>query len=308
MKKLALLLLMVGCGTDVEPLSNLLPSLNPDPAPRGGYQLVTPVVDNLAPGSDTEMCTWTDMITTDQMDIRWTQGFQSAPGGHHIVVFYTMIHQPPGTQRVCSDADMATFRIVSGNGEDGAKNEAPGNLVYRIPKGAQIVLNHHWLNVTDQTISGQAVLNIAPAAPGNNYIPSGATAILDTSMDIPPGQQHLDIHCDFEKQMKMWFLIPHEHAFGTHMSVKLTRGGAQETPFDLDWSPSYAFHPPEDRKDPADPMTVNPGDSIDVHCEWNNTTDHDLLFGPEMCVAFGQYVDDKGIGNLECDKGQWGEF
>ncbi len=308
MKKLALLLVLVGCGTDVQVLPDLLPSLNPEPPPQGGFQLITPVVDNLAPGSDTEMCTWTEMITTKTLDVRWTQGYQSTPAGHHIVLYYTMIHQPPGTQRVCTDADMATFRIISGNGEAGERMIAPGNLVYRIPAGAQIVMNHHWLNTTDQTVQGQAVINIKPADAGKSYTPSGNTAILDTSLDIQPGHQTLDIHCNFERQMKMWFLVPHEHQWGSHMSIKLTRAGVQETPFDLDWAPSYTFHPPELRHDPADPMTINPGDGIDVHCEWNNDTGHELLFGPEMCVAFGQFVDDQGLGNLQCDRGQWGDF
>jgi hypothetical protein len=219
-----------------------------------------------------------------------------------------MIHQPPGTERVCNDSDMATFRLVSGNGEAGSKNLAPGNLVYRIPAGAQLVLNHHWLNVTDKTVQGQAVLNVSPAEPGSSYTPSGNTAILDTSLDIKPGDQGLDINCTFDRQMKLWYLIPHEHQWGSHMSIKLTRAGVEETPFDLDWSPSYTFHPPEDRRDPSDPMVVNPGDKIAVHCEWDNTTDHDLTFGPEMCVAFGQFVDDQNRGNWACDKGQWTDF
>lgn len=309
MKKLAcLLVVLAACGTDVEPLSDLLPSLHPAAPPANGFQIVTPVVDGIQPGADQEMCTWTDKITTDTLDVRWTQGYQSVPAGHHIVVYYTMIHQPPGTQRVCNDADMATFRLVSGNGEEGERNEAPGNLVYRIPAGAQIVVNHHWLNVTDQVVQGQAVVNISPADPGGSYIPSGNTAILNTALDIPPGMQTMDIHCAFQRQMKMWFLIPHEHQWGTHMTVKLTRSGVQETPFDLDWDPSFAFHPPEDRRDPSDPMMINPGDSIDVHCAWNNDTGHDLLFGSEMCVAFGQFVDDQGLGNSACDGGSWGPF
>ena len=308
MKKLALLAVLAACGTDIEPMSNLLPSLHPDPAPANGFQIVTPVVDDIEPGADLEMCTWTDKITTEQTDIRWTQGYQSAPAGHHIVLYYTMIHQPPGTQRVCNDADMATFRLVSGNGEEGDRNTAPGNLVYRVPAGAQLVMNHHWLNVTDQTVKGQAVLNVSPAEPGGNYVPSGNMAILDTKLDIAPGNQSLDINCTFDRTMKLWYLIPHEHQWGTHMIVQLTRGGVQTTNFDVPWEPSYAFHPPEERHDPADPVTVNPGDKVHVHCEWNNDTGHDLLFGSEMCVAFGQFVDDENKGNWACDHGEWSDF
>ena len=172
MKKLAgLLVLFVACGTDVEPLSNLLPTLHPNPAPANRFQLVTARRRRHPAG-----CRPRDVHVDRQDHDRHAstsagRGYQSAPAGHHIVVYYTMIHQPPGTQRVCNDSDMATFRLVSGNG--GVRNTAPGNLVYRIPAGAQIVLNHHWLNVTDQVVKGQAVINVSPADPGWQLHPVG---------------------------------------------------------------------------------------------------------------------------------------
>ena len=64
------------------------------------------------------------------------------------------------------------------------------------------------------------------------------------------------------------------------------------------------------QKDPAAPLMLSTGDTIKVHCQWNNTTRKTLTFGFEMCVGFGQYVDDTGLGNQAWDgaSSSWGSF
>ena len=111
--------------------------------------------------------------------------------------------------------------------------------------------------------------------------------------------------------MKMWFIAPHMHQWGKNITIDVKKSGAQGADtqlFNTDWDPTYAFHPPEIRKDPTAPLVLDPGDKVAVHCEWNNTSGHELNFGFEMCVAFGQFVDDQNAGNWECDNGQWGNF
>ena len=78
--------------------------------------------------------------------------------------------------------------------------------------------------------------------------------------------------------------------------------------FDVAWTPSYTFHPPEMRRDPAAPLLFAAGDKLHVHCEYDNTGSTDLTFGLEMCVAFAQFVDAANLGNLACDAGHWGNF
>jgi hypothetical protein len=111
--------------------------------------------------------------------------------------------------------------------------------------------------------------------------------------------------------MKSWFAIPHMHKYGTSFSVEHTHEGKTETIFDLplgDWEESYEFHPPEQRWDVEDPKVFAAGDSIDVHCTWDNTSSGDLVFGNEMCVFFTQTIDDEGVGNIACNDGEWGDF
>src|SRR5437763_1960725 len=94
--------LAVGCGVDTvkppPPLQDVLPGLTVPAAPDEGkgWQILTPIFDNIKPGDDDEVCTWTDVIAEKQTDVRSTLGFQNEPPGHHIIIFYTTVPQPPG--------------------------------------------------------------------------------------------------------------------------------------------------------------------------------------------------------------------
>jgi len=302
-------LFVVGCGTDTPGQSGpeVLPDLTVPPVPENGVQIITPIVTDIQPGSDNEICTWTDVILDKTTDIRSTLSFQTEPPGHHVVVYYTSVHQPAGTQRPCSDTDMATFRYLTGNGTNGEINEAPGNLVFRAPAGSQIVINHHYLNATESVLKGQVALNVNFADPGN-YVPSGAAAIVDTAIQVPIGASSWDIHCELQRDLKYWYFIPHMHRWGSHITIDTTHAGEKTRMFDTIWNDAFTFHPPEKRMDPATPMILKQGDAIDVHCEWNNDTDKVLGFGFEMCVGFGQFVDDEQLGNVACDGGNWVPF
>lgn len=302
--------LVSACGTDSVPEVKHLPDLQmiPAPDPGAGWQIVSPILDHIQPGSDLEMCDWTNVFADRQIDVKSVVGVQTEPPGHHIVAYYTTVTQPPGTSRVCQDSDMATFRFLAGAGGEGTPNEAPGDLVFRIPEGAQIVLNEHYLNTTDHEMSGQSLLNVNFAAPSDANIPSGNAAFLDDTIDVPQGAYAMDIHCVQKDVMKLWYFIPHMHAWGKHINVDVTQSGVKTNVFNVDWDPSLTFHPPEDRLSPDTPMTLNPGDAVDIHCEWNNDSGHDLPFGFEMCVAFGEFLDTSHLGNWACDRSSWIPF
>ncbi len=284
-----------------------LPSLHVPPPPANGIQVLTPIFRNVAAGTEVEVCTWTDAIVANGADVRSTIGYQS-DYGHHTIVYYTMQKLPAGTQRVCTDNDMASFRYLAGNPGDGIANTAPGNLVYRIPPGAQIVINHHYLNAGTEAVDGQAVVNLEFADPGQGYMPSGSTAFLDSAIEVAPGVQTFDTTCTLDRTLKLWYFAPHMHRWGTRIQIDHTHGATTDRLFDTAWEDSFTFHPPELTWDPSAPKVFSPGDQLKVHCEWNNDTTNTLGFGFEMCVAFGMFIDDTGAGNHACDGGAWTEF
>lgn len=310
MRKLALALVLVavaGCGGTPSSQNSML--IDPGPVPSNGLQIILPVIHDIQPGTDNELCTWTSTIVDHDLYVKGVQGIQSA-GGHHIVVYKTMKYQPAGTTRVCTDQDMTTVRFVAGAGGEGvsAVNMAPGDLSFTIEKGSQIVINHHYINASPKAHDVQSAVNLFFADPGAKVIPSGALAVVDTNLHLPPGQPTVDVDCTMQKPVKVWFSIPHMHAYGLDITVDHTHAGQTERLFDTPWVPEYTFHPPTMVEDPNAPKLFDVGDNIHLHCQWNNTTGGDLTFGVEMCVFFAQTVDDNGTGSIACDQGTWTTF
>jgi hypothetical protein len=300
LKVVALSLLVAGCARSP---GNLV---DPGPAPANGLQILFPVVQGIQPGQSLEYCTWTDQILQSEVDVKHAQVLQSL-GGHHVVLFYTTKYQPPGTQRLCTDDDMATFRFAVGAAET-TDVDAPGDLVFRIPAGAQLVANQHFLNATPNTLDVQSAMNLTFADPGSAMVPAGSLAFLDDSMRIAPGDQTLDIQCVMNTAQPVWQVFPHMHEWGKHASINLVHAGVATSIFDGDWEPDFAFHPPTFVRDISTPLMMMPGDQLNLHCEWNNDTGSDLTFGLEMCVAFAQTIDSDGQPNMACNKGSWGTF
>jgi len=309
MKRLAAgVVLLIGCGAEGVSGPELVDGFEVPPPPDNGIQVITPIVEDIQPGTDNEYCMWSDKFLDVETDIKSTNGFQTEPPGHHTVLYYTTLTQPPGTQRKCNDTDMATFRFLTGNGAEGELNSAPGNLVYRAPAGAQLVINSHYLNTTDQVMRGQSAINVNFAEPGGDYTPSGSLAFLDTAIRVPEGTSTFETTCNVDRTYKLWFVIPHMHQWGTNITVDLIQNGETNRLFDTPWDESFAFHPPEMRLDPETPLVINQGDQLKVTCQWNNDTGRVLEFGFEMCVSYAQFIDDTGVGSVACDGGRWTNF
>lgn len=305
-------LLMAGtlCGAaGCERGPEILPGFVPPTPPDNGMQIITPIVRGLGPGTDNELCTWTDVITDRDLDIRAASSAQSETG-HHVVIYRTDTYEPAGTTRPCRDEDMATFRFVIGIGGEGNEGEerAPGNLVYRVPKGSQIVLNQHFLNYTAKTVDAQSSVNIVYAEPGKSYINSGTLAILDTEIQVKQGLSSTEIKATMKEDQKLWRIRPHMHRWGKHIKVEWISQQETRKLFDLDWSDQYTFHPPTLDQAPATPMIFRAGDEVRVRCEWENNTGKVLTFGFEMCVTFAQTVDDSGRGNIAWDGKSWVDY
>lgn len=276
------------------------------PAPANGMQIRLKEVPNLQPGTSYEYCTWTDQITTTDLDVKAMQGIQNKIG-HHVVMFYTTKMQPPGTTRECTEEDMASFRFSGGAGE-GMEDAVPGDLVFRIPKGVQLVINHHYLNASQNVLRGQSALNIRFADPGQPRIPAGNLAFVNTELRIPVGKSSMDILCTMKRDEKMWRLLPHMHRWGQTTRIDLVVGGVAQKVFDLPWQEDFTFHAPVMTWPLDKPLSLKAGDQVKVHCEWDNTTDKPMTFGMEMCVAFGNTINAENRDNIACDNGEWVEF
>lgn len=309
----------VGCSSSGSPSSSntnggvtLMAGFDPGPGPdpSQGFQVVMPIVNDIKAGGSYEYCTWTDVTLDHDVWVKASKGVQSETG-HHVIVFYTMNPQPAGQSRICNDSDMASFRFGVASLGEGASQDStlPGDLAVQIPAGAQIVINHHYLNASAKDVAqAQSAVNVYYAPPGSKVVKSSSLAFVDTSMSLPSGQSSVDVMCTINNDFATWNMLPHMHNWGTHITVDHISGGNTDRLFDLDWDPDYAFHPPTKTEDPSQPYVLHKGDQLHLHCDYDNTTNATLTFGQEMCVTFAQTVDSAGLGNMACDQGQWGPF
>ena len=296
------------CGTTNPDMES---DLVTEPPAKNGMQIILAPVKDLEPGTSHEICTWTDHITETDLDLKAAKGFQTKLG-HHVIMFYTEKKQPPGTTRECTEEDMTSFRFGIGTGGEGVENVLPGNLVYHIPKGVQMVINHHYLNATLNVATGQSAINFTFADPAVQSVRAGNIAFVNTALKIPTGRSTMDIKCTMNREHKMWRISPHMHRWGTYTTVDIIPA----TPVDAKperliaqkWQEDFTFHPPELYWSLDQPRILKPGDQVLTHCEWDNTTGKSMTFGMEMCVAFGQSINAENLDNIACDNGEWTTF
>src|SRR5207253_1366549 len=93
--------------------------------------------------------------------IKAGQGFQSK-GGHHAVGYWTKTKLPEQV-KVCTEDDMINFHFLSGGGGEtgnGIVNGLPAGTAFKIPAGAQLVINAHVINASSKTIDAQSAINL----------------------------------------------------------------------------------------------------------------------------------------------------
>jgi hypothetical protein len=294
----------------------LLGGFEPGPAPdtSKGFQVITPIVDNIEPGGSYEYCTWTNIILDHDVWIDETQSIQSETG-HHVVAYYSMVHNAPGTH-LCQAAEMADFRygVASGGGNIGTLNTVtfPGNLAAKLPAGAQIVVNHHYLNASAKNVSqAQSAVNVLYADPTKPHTPTNVMSVLDSSLTVPTGASTYKVDCTIDQKYSAYLEIPHAHNMATHVLVTNTpaAGGEPKTLFNMDWNPDFAFNQSIATEQPLSaPMDFMPGDKIHMECDFLNTSGMTATFGTEMCLFVAFTINPVNGEGRQCDRGEWGNF
>lgn len=300
-----------GSGNTVPLMAGFDPGPAPDPSK--GFQIILPPVQDIEPGDSDEYCTDTNMIMPEDTWVNAAQGFQTDTG-HHVIFFYTMTPLPVGTH-LCGADEMGEFQfgLSAGGGPAAAKFALPGDLAIKLPKGAQIIVNHHYLNASATAVpQAQSAINVFYADPSQPHTPSGMMVVVDTNLTVPVGQSVYTEDCTINQTYQTWMELPHMHAWGTHITVTDTPAatGVPAQLFDLDWDPDYAFDfsSVATTHDLSAPFQFNAGDKIHIECDFNNTTGAEMTFGDEMCVLATYTIDPNNIGSMACDGGEWGTF
>lgn len=298
--------LLVGCGGTEDGNANVDP--NGFPAVEAGYtRYVVPEILGIQPGTDRMWCQYVSKPFEEDTDVLDFTGWQSA-GGHHLIMNATKTVAPVGTSRECTDSDMTAIRFLGGIGGEGASaigEVLPDGAHFRIPKGYALMANTHFLNASSAPIDGKGYLDIKliPADPAAKTVAMFVN--IDQNISVAPHQAgSLDATCVVEQELELYLFGNHLHEFGKSIKTEITRtSGVRETIIsDEVWAKELTFNPRLVSWAVNKPLKLGVGDTVQTHCEWNNTSAEELGFPREMCVGFGIYL---GAQDLYCIDGKW---
>jgi hypothetical protein len=257
----------------------------------------------VAPGDDVTYCTFTDVILDEATIFGETFGAQS-PTGHHAVLQFAPTAQEPHTGSCGGDMD-ATI-MLGGTGGKAVADEPtlPENYGVEVPAGAQLVINHHWINTTPYEVEGQSMLLARRLERGGDTVLAGSFPMLGLGWDIPAlGELEYTTECTYEEDVEYVLALGHMHEWGQHVSVEVERaGGAVEMLIDEEWTADAATTAGGGTIfSLEDPYVVHKGDTVRLTCSWANDTPEPIGFPREMCIFFGYTID----SNYFCANGFW---
>ena len=298
-----------GCGTN--DAVDYVAGFDPPPVADGFTRYVTPVVKDIAPGANVEMCQWVAAASDQAQDVLDFNGSQS-PTGHHAVLYATTeTNFKVGETHICTVDDMISISFIGAIGGEGVgaspASKLPDGLFFRVPAGQALMANTHWLNATDKTVDGQAVLDVEfePASPSRTtadiFVNNG------DNFTIPPNSAYTyDVTCPIQQDLNLAMVTNHMHGDGTSVYSELIHSdGTKEMLIqDTTWESDEQFNPNYQKYSVAQPKAIQAGDQYHTHCEWTNATDQPLLFPDEMCDGIGFYFPG-GQGQIACSDGSW---
>ncbi len=300
-------LALFACGTDSGP--QWVPNFHPGPAMPGYDRYITPTIKDIKPGDNVEYCQWVAAASDTDQDVLDVTGYQS-PTGHHAVLYATTeTNFKVGESHICTTDDMVSISFlggVFGEGVSGNSAKLPDGLNFRLPAGHALMANTHWLNATDTTVDGQAVIDLKFAPASDTRVVADLFANNGDTFQIPAGQPTaFDNNCVLQSDMNFAMVTNHMHTYGTSIYSELihTDGTKEMIRNDTSWSPEWQFDPQYTRFSVAQPFVAHAGDTVHTHCEWTNTTSKDLVFPDEMCDGIGFYFP--GHGQITCEDGTY---
>ncbi len=300
---------VAACAGDDAPV--FMEGFDPPPPGEGEIQIVSPIIEDMAPGADVTLCTYLDpdLSFAETVDVVYGRGYQSALVGHTALLYTAERNRPVGTHE-CTEDDMvnARFLVGAGGGEAGGGfAEIPEGLAYQLDGGRQLMIQSHWINTTTSPIDGQLAFNLRTQPPSDEYVHAQLMTWVTTDISIPAGGTGAArTDCVVQEELNFYLIGGHAHEHGTHVTMSHTPAGGEPTVFyDEEWAEYYAFDPPRIEMTVAAPMTVRVGDTLSIDCTFSNPGSEDLGFPAEMCNGFGFFFP--ATRQIDCVDGSWPE-
>lgn len=288
---------LLGCGpSDSGP--ELLRDDIPDP-PEGGIQIATPIFE-VAPGQEVFMCMRVPFELEHDIFVQSSHVYQ-AEAGHHTLLFYSQNSEGVNPEpHECDGFEMTDVRIVTTGSANGAGLDMPDGVVLAVPQNAEIWVQSHYINATNEPRQVQDVINLELIAEADVTQVASTFAQVDLTFALPPQAETTRvIDCKIPHDMTIPWILPHMHEWGKSFKIEILEN--DEPVFELagDWFEADRDDFPITELDEY--LELGPQHTIRTTCNWFNSEPETLLFPQEMCATFFPFFPGDG-SLLACDE------
>jgi hypothetical protein len=222
------------------------------------------------------------------------------PGSHHMHVFYgqgTPLHPSVAP---CENPNefrpllhISTLPHLSSKYDPGTAAKLKGTTGLR--------LQVHYLNTTDAPVEVHVTFMLTKVDPASVQRWVAQMHFNRVSMTIPPGTgTTISTSCTIPQTfgpIGILSAISHMHKRGVHFTATTSTGVALLDTTNWDDPPPTEY---------ATPVMLDPGDTIDWACSYDNTTGATLTYGDsaeknEMCIYIARFFSSPNGDDLECE-------
>lgn len=271
--------------------------------PRHGFQMrVGRYV--ITPGEDLEMCEYRRLPIKKAMDVT-SFTLRMPAGAHHFAMWGyggalddDRFRRGPFESIGCSGAapDDPFPQLMIPTQSPNTTLRFPPGIALHLEPHQQVFLNPHMKNFGAKPSEPDIRFNFVRARKGKiEHYAEGLTFGNMTEIHIPAGgEQTLVAEWTTPVTLTIIHLATHQHRLGTYANIELVSadGATREMLVEShDWEHPSSVWPPGG-------IRLEKGRKLRVTCQWHNTTEKDVRFGPEttdeMCFAIGFYYRDTG--------------
>lgn len=200
------------------------------------------------------------------------------------------IRNADGSMNLINMLPMGFHIFFAGAATPNSDYRFPDGVALRVPAGAGLDLNSHYVNRTNAAITGEVYANLhtMPAAQVEH---EAQTLNMGNQSIVLPPRTRTTLTKTFinnDATLYVFMLTSHMHQTGEKFVIRIS-GGARDGEIvytNLDWA-----HP--DMTSYPQPLAVHRGEGLTSEITWNNTTDRTIRFGltsqDEMGIIFGYF-------------------
>lgn len=296
----ALGLLALGCGAEAPPKDNIA-DFAPPPAGEGvQFRMLT----TLDPGQEIERCQFfvapPEGLNINHDLVKYT------PGSHHVLLFQTPYKQIPTQDRskktrdtsgifdcpegATGDWDVSNVLAGAQTFDGGSMINFPADTAVKVPGGAVLLMNAHYLNASAKPLEAEVRLNVYTIPSSAMKNEGGMLFYYNPFIRVPAmSKASARMGCKVTTDITLTNIQSHMHKRGVDYQADLRdeNGGLVKTLYtNREWE-----NVPVGKFDPG--LPIKKGSTLDYRCDYQNTEDRDISQGPstkdEMCMLIGSY-------------------